>query len=510
MRTRAAALLLGAVLARGAPAQDVDWARAYRTDLAWAHATLRDNHPGAVDPESPRFRDWLERGHAQASAARVRDKAGYVYALQRYVVGFGDTHTTLVLDFTGIPARWAGVVVQGREDGGAIVVDREPDDTAAPPLGARVVSCDGAPFDSLVARELAFQGHPRSHARRRWATTWALVDGSNPLRPPPAACVFEHEGRRARHALRWRPFAATTLDRLMRAVRLEPATLGLSEVAPGVFWVGIPSFAAGPAVLRPLVDSIAARATALRSARAVILDVRGNGGGSSVWGQEIVAALWGKDAADPNLGGPAAVDWRASPANADFVASARAAMTRPGTNPAVLDLLRRVEAGMREAIAEGRPYWRQEGRAGPSGGLTRRRPVGPGAIAARVALLTDDGCASACLDFADRVLAQPGTTHLGMVTNGDNLYIDKRDPLTSPSGHARLDHSLKVYRGRPRGDMEAYEPDLPYCGEWTTAALRAWALDLVERGALGGAAGRALSGARTGCPAPAPRPPRSR
>lgn len=488
LRVIAATVLAGSAAAVPARAQDSshvgDWAAAYRTDLEWIYRTLLDNHPGAIDPANPAFRAALEAGHAQARQARVTTEPGYLYALKRFVAGLGDTHTTLYVDFGRIPARWAGIVVEWRGDH-AVVIDREPGNT--PPIGSAVVACDGVPFEALVDRELAFEGHPLAHARRRQSATWALVDGSNPFAPPPASCDFVVHGVQRPWRLAWRPFDSGTFNRLIAAVRMEPAVERIDEPQPGLFWIGLPTFDGESATLRAHVDSIAARAAALRSARAVVFDVRGNGGGSSAWGDEIVAALWDEQVRAPGSPDGSAVDWRATPANADFIASVLPDLRRSGTSADVLKLLGRIEAGMRQSIAAGLPYWRQEGDTTARGGITRRRPSGGGAFPARVVLLTDDRCTSACLDFADRLLAKPGVTHVGMVTGGDNLYMDKRAPIPSPSGHARLDHSLKVYRGRERGDMEAYSPDIAYDGEWTTAALQAWVGGLLARGELTGA-----------------------
>lgn len=487
-------IALHAAMANGqAVERPIDWATTFRTDLQWAYEVIRDNHPGSVDPANPAFRLALERGQAEASIATVQSEAAYVYALKRFIVGLGDTHTTLFVDFGRIPARWAGIVVQWRGER-AVVIDREPGNT--PPLGSEMVSCEGAPFTALVDRELTFQGHPLAHSRRRQAATWALVDGSNPFAPPPASCDVVVHGVRSTWRLTWRPFDSGTFRRLIAAVRLGAATERIDEVAPGIFWIGIPTFDGQSVTLRSFVDTIAARRDVLRNARAVVFDVRGNGGGSSAWGDEIVAALWNEAPTVPGSASGSAVDWRATESNAGFIASIIPELRGTGTSPDVLALLTRVEAGMRGAIAAGRPYWRQEGDTTARGGLTKRRPTGVSSFPAKVVLLTDDGCASACLNFADRLLAKPGVTHVGMVTGADNLYIDKRAPVTSPSGHARLDYSLKVYRGRPRGDMEAYTPDITYAGEWTTTALRVWILDLLERNELSGARPHNTAGAQ--------------
>ena len=92
----------------------------------------------------------------------------------------------------------------------------------------------------------------------------------------------------------------------------------------------------------------------------------------------------------------------------------------------------------------------------------------------RVYLLTDGGCASACLDFADIVRRMPGTRQIGQPTSGDALYIDI-DYTPLPSGLAGLSYGMKVYRNRARGNNQWYEPDVRWPGgDMTDEALVRW------------------------------------
>jgi len=91
-----------------------------------------------------------------------------------------------------------------------------------------------------------------------------------------------------------------------------------------------------------------------------------------------------------------------------------------------------------------------------------------------VAVLTDDACASACLDFVDLVRVVPGALHLGATTSADSLYIDV-GVVRAPSGN-RLFMPLKVWRNRLRGNNEPYVPDVAFDGELDDDdAVRRWA-----------------------------------
>ena len=88
-------------------------------------------------------------------------------------------------------------------------------------------------------------------------------------------------------------------------------------------------------------------------------------------------------------------------------------------------------------------------------------------------LVTDEHCASACLDFADLVRSVPNAVHAGATTSADTRYMDIAvEPL--PSG-AKLALPVKVWRHRPRGDNEPLHPHFPFDGDITdTATVRAW------------------------------------
>src|SRR5690606_34266356 len=99
--------------------------------------------------------------------------------------------------------------------------------------------------------------------------------------------------------------------------------------------------------------------------------------------------------------------------------------------------------------------------------------AGPSPMKARTWVLTDSGCASACLDAVD-LLKALGATQVGQETSGDTAYMEIREePL--PGGRVVARIPMKVYRGRPRGDNETHVP----LHEWTgaladTAGIEAW------------------------------------
>ena len=124
---------------------------------------------------------------------------------------------------------------------------------------------------------------------------------------------------------------------------------------------------------------------------------------------------------------------------------------------------------MEAALARGDVFYREV--THPAEPVPKSPPAG-----ARPILLTDNVCASACLDFADVVLRLPGAEHYGRETSADAVYIDNR-AVGLPSGLGVLGFSMKVYRGRIRGNNETYRPANVWKGDIEdTAALEKWIL----------------------------------
>lgn len=107
--------------------------------------------------------------------------------------------------------------------------------------------------------------------------------------------------------------------------------------------------------------------------------------------------------------------------------------------------------------------------------VTRAGAIKPSRYAGSMAVVTDGGCASACLDFMDAILAYPGVIHLGRTTSADTRYIDVGEYELSARLWATVPH--KAWFGRPRGNNEPYVPTHVFPGDISDDdAVREWAL----------------------------------
>jgi hypothetical protein len=198
------------------------------------------------------------------------------------------------------------------------------------------------------------------------------------------------------------------------------------------YWITIPSFstsdATSGAALKKLTEQVVAAAPSIRDSKLVVFDVRGNRGGSSSTGVALLAAIWGEPFVESRSPRSKAIDWQLSPGNLRFLrdGNLRALRRQFGDDsPQAKGLAEQIQS-MSDALARGEVFYRQMPE--PPAAV----PLDP-AVRVRPVLLTDNVCASACLDFADVVLNLSGAQHFGRETSADAIYIDNR-AMELPSG----------------------------------------------------------------------------
>lgn len=487
-----ARLLLAAVLvAPGAAGAATDWRGTLLTDLAAADAAMRGSHPGTVDRQNPGFvfqlRDAL--AVARSRADTIDSFAGYWWAMKGFAASFNDGHVSLNARAAApeLPTQWPGFLTGF--DGDAQVVMSVDDGPDHPPLGARLLSCDGVDAATLAARRVGdFNGRWNLQASRIQGGGEVLLEQGNPFLPTPHRCVFRVDGRESTYALRW-----TALDPGQRTQRLadtrrsfRPAN-GWHALPGGGYWITTSSFNADPAAqnfkeLTALLEALARVPEPLQQAPRVVLDVRGNTGGASQWSIELARLIWGRAAVDA-LPDHSWVEWRTSDAN---IAQLRGFLQKleqaPDASPELLGMLETVTQGMAQARERGEALWRERPEPKASA-APASAPVVP-VRAGRVVIVADAACGSACLDALD-LWKRLGAVQVGVETSADSLYMDVR-PDMLPTGLARISVPMKVFRGRVRGSNEPHAPDRRYGGDMRdTPALEAWVLSLQQHSGTG-------------------------
>lgn len=464
-----------------------DWKLTLAEDARALHDDIAANHPGMEDPLNPDFRTKVETGLATAleRAQSTTDVGGWWWALRSYVASFDDGHMQIGMrnNVGGLPARWPGflTVYRGEDQ---VVADRIGDSDTLPPLGARLTECDGVAAERLAETHIGdFRGRWSLKAQRVLYGDWMFLNASNPWISEMKQCRFATNGLEKTYTLAWKPIEATDLAARRSRInaRVTP-TFGMSEFANGGVWLSMPSFDSEPGseafiAMTTLLAEAEAKQQVLREASVVVLDLRGNGGGSSHWSDNLATILWGTDCRKAHdVPSSEAVDWRASDANISELAAFVAKLKEGGGDADLIAWGDKAISGMRTAKAADRPFWREDD-GGSAAQVQRPTGASSNPVRGRVYVLTDPSCASACLDAVD-IWKAAGAIQIGQETSADTLYMEVRN-AGLPSELAAIGVPMKVYRGRARGNNEPHRPAYPFHGAIAdTVALKAWVATL--------------------------------
>ena len=239
----------------------------------------------------------LER-EARALAAAEPGERGFLRALTRYVAGLRDGHAWVQVEGVDLvePRRWPFSLVEVRE--GVMVDGIDPATFRSKALqrGDLVLEVDGTPIDDAIRAQEAFVFASTPAARRRKAIfrlTESATGAEIALRVRPmggAEDVVVRLPCPARDApvprYAWRHFPE----------KLEDLDADTAYYCPGNFSPGDAGFAAAdPAtrerMLQPRYDALAKAFETIAARKRLVLDMRGNPGGTDLLGQALARHL---------------------------------------------------------------------------------------------------------------------------------------------------------------------------------------------------------------------------
>jgi hypothetical protein len=469
---RSLLVLMLCVCCAGAQTQRDPWVAMAIEDLRGIHDGLMENHPGPVDPRNPDYRHWLEDGLAKAElrAKSAHSFADYLRALQFYTNGFKDGHVGVYPNVKISTYVWPGFLVAGTSLDDVHVAFADKD--AGVTVGAKLLSCDGRSVDELVADGIDPYFWNSAIPHERYVLLYRLFyQDKYDTRPKLKTCRFTS----GNVVLTWRQKDAAAMQEIINSARGLGARSPSLKSLDGVWMISLPSFGfEGDEIdrIKGLIAEVEAQAPILRRST-VLFDVRGNGGGDSAWGDQVVDALWGKGWAERvESTFDNSVDWRVSRANYEDLAQVVQNEEKAGLHESAAYWAKARDA-IRDALGTGQDLVHV---ADPPHPVEGPLPANP--VTGRVYVLTDSLCASACLDFLDVMRRLPGVTHVGLPTSADAIYIDSNHfPL--PSGLSHLNYGMKVFRNRVRGNNVWYEPEIHWPGgEMTDESVPKWIASL--------------------------------
>lgn len=464
------------------------WPAMAEVDLRFVHDTLKAQHPGPVDTENPAFNTWLEEGYARAleRAREATSFEGWQHALMLYGNGFHDGHLRVSFSVAPVKNRWPGWTVALRDGKYGVTTAGAPVPPDAPAVGSEVLSCDGRALDVMLREDvLPYEGNGALESSRTHVAPLLFLDRGNPWRKLPERCTVREGGKTREVALTWRELdAADGRARAQTAAFGAPPPFAIRDFGPGGVWVSLPIFYPTSPEVAASLKAAVARASEWHKRPFIVFDVRGNTGGSSQWGADILRNLYGADFTDAlNDAAPKDtqyVEWRVSPENQRYIASLEPLLTEQfGKDSHIVGFIHGISEGLAAAQKRGDVFYREpdSDEAKPAGDAKKPHAPVPSPVKGRVFVLTDGKCASACLDFVDNALHYPGITHVGLPTSTDTPYMEIRSEK-APSGMAQLNFAIKVYRNRPRSGVPL-TPAHRFTGDISdTAALEKWVVGL--------------------------------
>ncbi|ALI03465.1 peptidase [Pseudomonas sp. FW306-02-F02-AA] len=456
------------------------WKELTNNDLSAMHQLIVSAHPGALDSNNKAFASWVEQGYLEARqlSAQVKSKKDSLAVLNFYIAGFQDGHVGLSQSKQE-KSSWAGFVL-GMKGQSFIVKNVSKDwPVPLPPVGSEVVACDNKSVREILESDLSPYIDRRLKLHSTWlhlATQLTVDDVNYPVlgRVLPNNCLVTlPNGDQQHFTLLWRQERGE-LDPLLSQPQ-PPQTL--KDLGDGRYWIHVSNFTPSAAENASL-DKMLSGIKSINDAKLVVLDARGNRGGNSLVGVEILSALLGSKVVN-GVGeqSRAYAMWRVSPFALSTLSHVLKSMEGDyGKSSEAYKFVSGLTGSMGLALREKKDWLRQPSSSSIDQG--KLKGFNAQGFKGKLALVTDSFCASACLDFADIVLAIPGTVHLGLPTSADTQYIDIGSQ-SLPSG-AQFWLPLKVWRDRARGNNQSYDPSFIFDGDINdTAAVQKWVLDTI-------------------------------
>lgn len=492
MKAFVAAAMLAAVSATALQAQEKpadptadwsaqDWSAAARTDILESYRQFIENHPGVYDLDNPGFLEQLgdAREAGLAAADNSTDRLGYDMALARFSAVLADGHAKAYTPGSSAnqdaPRYWPGFVALWR---GERLLVRTQDETSKL-HEASITACEGEPIADFLPERLVVSGFRPKELGQWWVRPSQLFYSIGEVAPhQPRSCTLAYrDGSSETIELDWQTQTQAQRDFYSASVYPVAEPLGLHEAREGVFVIGLGTFQPddeGRAAYEALYSEVEARRDELLAARAVVIDMRGNNGGSSQWSARLAVLLWGEEALQSRYMGADAIDWRASPETIAYLGEMQAEFVH-NDEQQMASWVGMAIAGMRASLDAGDPLWRQtDGEEEED--VQTERVIAPTDFTTPVYVINWGMCASACLDANDYFKLFDNTKLIGAPTSADSTYMEVRG-VKLPAGPGWLTIPNKTWVDRPRGWGEIYEPDIVMDQlDWSTGAF----LDRIE------------------------------
>jgi hypothetical protein len=473
-------ILFALVAQTASPEKPIDWRAAATADVEAAYAETAENHPGMWDRSNPSFRALLKEARTEALklAKRTSTAGGFEASLARFRAVIDDGHAgaaSNVPEKFAAARRWPGFMAAWRGD--AMYVYKS--DISSIPEGARIDSCDDIPIKSLIEQNV-FRFRAGGKTPGNW---WSdalrlFVDDGNPFVRLPKTCRLFSSSSYAEHQIQWRALPDDYQTLKNGSANGERLTVGISEPKPGLFWIGIQDFQPNDddaKLYQKLYSDIDSLRNKLLSARAVILDLRFNRGGSSTWSRTLAERLWGADRVERQMqhhNRNIQIWWRPTAANKKALEAYRETFLKQN-NLEVVAHFDEIITGFAQAKKSNERFWIQpREKSVDMNPPATTLPSDPPELNTPVYVIVPGQCGSACLDALDCFTRFRNTKLIGAPSSSDSTYMEVRQGQL-PSGMGTVIIPMKIWVDRPRGNGAHYAPGILMTDlDWSTASFQ--------------------------------------
>jgi len=430
------------------------WKNIFKKDLNAIHTILQENHPGFYDDQNPFFKQWLNNGYQLAlnQSQNIVSFADYIYGLRLFVNGFQDGHLRISFDKSSLCTEWPGFCISYQKRK-FIVVYSEKSDI---PLDAKLITCDG----ELPTRWLEKNAYPYIDSRSLEASFiintpyLSLWEGTSFVAKPKIYTFKINDEIREKH-IEWKKINLN--DYFSKFPKKVNKNFEIIELEANQAWIRIPTFYPQTQKEEDDLKSLISSMSKLQDYNLIIFDVRRNTGGNSYFGTCLLKNLYGEQYYNSllkNKHEKKYVDWRASKGNIEYLQQLIMKLEKQFEKKnEVVSFFSNVLSGIQKNYAQGKPLYTQTNTEQESGDFKNM----PNPLHARIVVITDNYCASACLNFLDELFALDSVIHIGLATNADTDYMECRD-IALQSSFSTLHFPIKVFRNRIRKSNQAYRP----------------------------------------------------
>lgn len=412
-------------------------------DLAYVHNSMKQNLAVYTFDANLRARADAAFETGKLQTALCKSDQDYLRTIRAYFASYNDPHlapwwtiradlSTIVKVSLGhdiLPTRVktqymaTGVLVHRLGNGYYVksVDVNQPGANLVQPTD-QLISCDDKTPSQILQNEiLPFEGVSSVPASsylfaNRLFFRWDKIADSKSL------CVFSRSGNKFVAELPWTPVDESYLKDFNTNV--SPEKLYSIEARPYGHWIQLNSFAGYSAEQSQQLAQFVADAQGLRGDRVVVLDLRGNSGGNSSWGNQWIENLYGY------LPGAEIKSnfVLSSPGNIGHYERVFKFFAENGGFPSIADqeafskFLELMKANPDKLVSLGEP-----------GAVLPPKPQVPSQFRGQLYVISDSGVFSSGELFLQTLRLIPGVIQVGMATNASTLAGDIRFDQT-PDG----------------------------------------------------------------------------